>query len=525
MKSSKRFGLLAALACLPAALAGLLAAPAAAQPLHKVDGIFAAIAARDPGCAVGVARDGKTLFAKGYGLADLEHDVPVTARTPFVLASLTKQFTSFTALMLEKDGVLSLNDPIRKYVPELGAWADSVTLRQLLQHTGGARDYAALRELAGTGDLPFTDADFLKLMAAQKGGDFAPGTRFSYGNSGYALVALAIRRATGKNLDAVAREKLFTPLGMTSARFQHDHRALVAGRAVGYARSGDSWRSADSLSDVVGAGEMLASVDDMLAWAANLQTGGVGAEALAALQASATLTNGKSTNYGLGLARSKYRGLDLVTHNGGLPGYHATFLHFPNQRFTTMVLCNSGSAPAETFGQRIADLYLGDQFQDTAQGSTKAAPSQVAAKIDPKVLDAYLGDWRRDDNFMVSITRSNDTLMFRSTGLLDFPLVASSDRTFFFAGAHIRFAFDQPGADGRAAKLTLDEDNTLTTLTRISLPPLSQESLNAYAGRYANAEIGGGVSVIARDGKLFLVAAKEYPLQQIAPDAFSADYP
>jgi CubicO group peptidase (beta-lactamase class C family) len=138
-----------------------------------VDAIFAAIGASDPGCAAGAVQDGKRLFARGYGGADLEHDAPVTPATPFMLASLTKQFTAFTALSLEKDGALNLNDPIRKYVPELGAYADHFTLRQLLQHTSGVRDYIALRELAGTGDAPFSDNDFLTLMAAQTGGDFA----------------------------------------------------------------------------------------------------------------------------------------------------------------------------------------------------------------------------------------------------------------------------------------------------------------------------------------------------------------
>lgn len=155
MKSYPALRLVAALACAP----GLLAGPAAAQPIHKVDAIFAAIGPADPGCAAGAVQDGKTLLARGTGAANLEHDAPITPATPFVLASLSKQFTAFTALSLEKDGVLSLDDPIPKHVPELGAWADAITLRQLLQHTSGARDYMALRQLAGTVDAPFTDAD------------------------------------------------------------------------------------------------------------------------------------------------------------------------------------------------------------------------------------------------------------------------------------------------------------------------------------------------------------------------------
>jgi CubicO group peptidase (beta-lactamase class C family) len=505
-------------------------------PSFAADPMFGAVDPGAPGCAAGAMRGGKIVFSGAYGLADLEHKTALTGASLFNMASVSKQFTAFTVLQLEQEGLLKLSDPVRKYIPELGAFANDVTLYQLLTHTGGIRDFVAMGEIAGTSpEASMTEKAFLAIMARQTTGDFAPGTGYVYGNSDYVLLSLVVKRVSGQTLNAAAHQRIFAPLGMKHSVFRHDHHTAIPGMATGYAMKDGAWLTANDGQDVAGGSGLYSSIDEMLLWARNFHQPVIGAQTLATMQKRGALSNGQQTGYGMGLAPLTYRGLKVVAHNGSLRGYRSSFHVFPEQDFAAIVLCNSGSASPEQIVSRLADTYLADRFASAAANAAGGAPqsatnpaSQISSQPAPTsaLLDAYVGDYVRDDAYGISITRKGDQLVTRATGLAEFPLTTIAQNEFLFDATGTHYSFAAPGADGHAASLETVSPSRHSVLTRITLPPLSQAELDGYAGHYVSAELGAAIDIVVRDGALVLLApTQEKRLLRIAPDAFSADYP
>jgi CubicO group peptidase (beta-lactamase class C family) len=499
-------------------------------PSFAADPVFGTADAGGPGCAAGAMRAGKIVFSGAYGLGDLKHKTPLTGASLFNMASVSKQFTALIVLQLEQEGLLKLSDPVRKYVPELGAFANDVTLYQLLTHTGGIRDFVAMGEIAGTSpEASMTEQAFLATMARQTAGDFVPGTSFVYGNSDYVLLSLVVKRVSGQTLNVAARKRIFTPLGMKHSVFRHDHHKVIPGMATGYAMKDGAWQVANDGQDVVGGSGLYSSIDEMLLWARNFHQPVIGPKALVTMQTRGTLNNGQQTSYGMGLVPLPYRGLKVVAHNGSLKGYRSSFQVFPDQDFAAIVLCNSGSANPEQIVSRLADTYLAGQFGSepgSAASGAPALPSAPKSMPDSAQLDAYVGDYVRDSGYGISFTRKGDQLMWRATGLAEFPLTTISQDSFLLDATATRYGFSAPGADGRAPGLEAVSPSRHTTLTRIALPPLSQTELGGYAGHYVSAELGTAIDIAVRDGALVLYApTQEKQLLRLAPDAFSADYP
>ena len=374
------------------------------SPELKIDKLFAKFPANAPGCAVGAMQNGKVLFTRAYGLADMEHNVPLSSSSPVYMASVSKQFTAMAILLLAEDGKLQLTDTIRKTIPELPQYADAITIYQLLNHTSGVRDYLTLHSIAG---LPYetvhTDEGALRLIASQDGPNFEPGSEFLYSNSGYFLLSQVVKRVSGKNLNAFAQERIFGPLGMKSTRFQHDHTFLIPGKAFGYSLDRDGWHVANNVSDVVGAGGMYSTVEDMLRWAANFEEPRIGAKALEVMQTNSTLRNGKSIGYGMGLGFIVYGGIRIIEHGGGVPGYSTEFVRVPDQKFSVVSLCNQGSTNPMVLFIEVAQAYLSaetwrDMIQSISSVKTETATATAVAPTPPPQISAeqqkeYIGDY------------------------------------------------------------------------------------------------------------------------------------
>jgi CubicO group peptidase (beta-lactamase class C family) len=496
------------------------------------DPIFGAVDANAPGCAAGAMRGGKIVFSGAYGLADLKHKTHLTGASLFNMASVSKQFTAFTVLQLEQEGLLKLSDPVRKYIPELGAFANDITLYQLLTHTGGIRDFVAMGEIAGTSPETFmTEHAFMTIMARQTAGDFVPGTSFVYGNSDYVLLSLVVKRVSGQTLNAAAHQRIFVPLGMKHSIVRHDHHTAIPGMATGYAMKEGAWQAANDGQDVVGGSGLYSSIDEMLLWAKNFHQPVIGAAALATMETRGALSNGQQISYGMGLVPLPYRRLKVIAHNGSLKGYRSSFQVFPDQDFAAIVLCNSGSANPEQIVSRLADTYLADQFAGVTASAAGGAPKpalQSASKSVPTsaLLDAYVGDYVRDNGYGISFTRKGDQLVWRATGLGEFPLTTISQNSFLLDATATLYTFAVPDTDDHTVSLEAVSPSRHSVLTRIALPPLSQAELDGYAGHYVSAELGTAIDIVARDGALALHApTQEKKLLRIAPDAFSADYP
>jgi CubicO group peptidase (beta-lactamase class C family) len=346
-----------------AAVVGSAPARAAGQDAG-IDGIFQDLAAPGtPGCAVGVVREGMLAFAGGYGTANLDHDVPITPRTVFYTGSVSKQFTAAAVLLAARQGHLSLDDDIRTHVPELPDYGMPVTVRQLVHHTSGLRDYLALHVLAGIRPGA-TDEAILALLARQRALNFQPGERYLYSNSGYFLLSEIVRRTTGVSLREFARREFFDPLGMDRSLFLDDATEIVPHRATGYSPAEDGYRMDHWWPFAqVGSGGVYSTVEDLARWAAALAGGRVGPPGFVdALLERGVLLNGDTLDYAFGLTLGEHRGLRTVGHGGALAGFRSHLVLFPDQATAVVVLCNRSDGDPGRRAMAVAEQVLGDRM-------------------------------------------------------------------------------------------------------------------------------------------------------------------
>ena len=396
-----------AIATLIAALGlgtGAAGAQARLTPLDSanrwVDSIFAPYGSTaSPGCAVGVVRDGQLAFAKGYGMADLEHDTPITPTSRFYISSLSKQFTAMSIVLLAQEGRLSLDDWIRRWVPQVPSFGPPITLRQLLHHTSGLRDYFTLLALSGwPSDGSLTERQFIDLVSRQKNLNFTPGDEFLYSNTGYALLGLVVERASGESLRDYAAEHIFKPLGMNSTEFRDDHTELIPHRAIGYQPSGSSYRISQPEFDVVGDGGVFSTIDDLAKWDANFESGRVGGKAgVAELEEPGRLNNGQTIPYALALTLGEMAGSTTYSHRGAYGGYRSSMLRIPDRHLSVITLCNTASAPI-TLADQVASVHLGliPQRRVTATSALDFAAGPFSVGMAPAAGDSTISRKRND---------------------------------------------------------------------------------------------------------------------------------
>ena len=347
------------------ALATASASPqvSAADAKAKVDAIFRDVDRSDsPGCAVGVYRDGQIAYARGYGMANLELYVGNTPQTVFDIGSVSKQFTAIAIHLLAREGKLSLDDDIRKWVPEIPSYGKTVTLRHLLHHTGGLRDYIELMSLQGMVEEDLSpESDVLEIMARQKAPNFAPGEDYLYCNTGYNLLALVVEKASGQSLRDFSEQRIFAPLGMRHTQISDSHTRIIPNRATGYQKEGSGYGIEMSDWEQTGDGAVLTTVEDLFRWNQNFFEPKVGdAKLIADMQVVGVLNSGKKIDYASALLMGTYRGLRTVSHSGSWAGYRAQLLRFPEQKFAVACLCNDGGAsnPSQ-LSRKVAEVYLG----------------------------------------------------------------------------------------------------------------------------------------------------------------------
>ncbi len=369
-----------------------------------VDEVFADYAKTgSPGCAVALYRNGRTIYTKGYGLANIEENVPIAPQTVFDIGSTSKQFTASSILLLEKQGKLSVNDDVRKYIPELPDYGQKITILHLLNHTSGLRDYLTLMDLAGTNiDSVTTDEDALQIITRQKALNFAPGSDWLYSNTGFFLLSVIVKRVSGKTLREFAAENIFAPLGMTHTQYRDEHTALISNRAMAYdpKEKKDGYTLNVSYFEQTGDGAVHTSVEDLLKWDENFYSGQVGGkDFVAEIQEQGKLNSGKVLDYAKGLFISDYRGLHTVSHGGSWGGYRAELLRFPEQHFSVACLCNRGDANPSRRAHQVADIYLSSMMKPKEE--KKAAELELSKKKEipetAEQLRGYTGDYWSDE--------------------------------------------------------------------------------------------------------------------------------
>ena len=461
----------------------------------RVDSLFADVNnTSGPGCALGVVRDGVLVYEHGYGMANLDEGLALSPTSAFYIASTSKQFTAASILLLAADGKLSLDDNVRKYIPELPDYGTPITIRNLINHTSGIRDYLGLLSLgAGRAENVMSDDDIIALIARQKSLNFKPGSEYSYSNSGYFLLGQIVKRVTGTSLAAFAESRIFRPLGMVHTHFHDNRLQTIHHRVIGY----DQTRSGFAIDyygnfQGVGDGGLWTTVEDLALWDKNFYNPIVGGPALLQQQLMrGRLTSGDTLAYASGLMLGRYRGLPTVSHGGAFMGYRTELLRFPEQRFSVICLCNLSRMNPSALAKKVADVYLASEFPATVAASDKH--NEFRVELAAATLDALAGVYRNvESGQVVPITVTNGNLTATAFGL-PFALTAM-DATHFrsVSGPVPVVIVFEPAAAGHTQRLRLtigDDGSKPDVLERIQPVSLPPARLAEYAGDYRSAEL------------------------------------
>jgi len=491
-----------------AAAACTLLAQQTADASAKVDTVFAKWTHDSPGCAVGVATAGKPVLARGYGMADLEHDVAITPDTIFEAGSVSKQFTAAALLVLAREGKLSIDDPVRTYIPELPEYERPVTIRHMLNHTSGLRDWGSVAAIAGWPRTTrvYTHAHVLEIVSRQKALNFPPGTRWSYSNTGFNLSAIIVERVSGTSFQEFTRSRLFQPLGMTHTSWRDDYTHVLRGRAIAYSSREGVFHTDMPFENVYGNGGLLTTVGDLLKWNEHFDAAPEG-DPLSTVeqQRPGTFNDGRAHGYGLGLFVGGYKGLREVYHSGSTAGYNAFLTRFPDERVSVAVLCNATTAQATQYAHAVADVYLGGRLKPSDPVATYTITAGDAERL--------AGLYRNDGTgAAVTIARDGDMLKADRTTLVP------QSSSVFLATVGDRWEVDAHGLR------RTDQYGTIDGFTRVRSAAPTRDQLDAYVGTYASDEAEVELRAVVENGTLALKRRPDatIPLTSLYADAFSA---
>jgi CubicO group peptidase (beta-lactamase class C family) len=503
-------------------------------PDPRVDAVFADLDRADaPGCALGVYRDGRMLYARGYGLADLERQVPITPGSVFDLGSTSKQFAAATIVLLAQEGKLSLDDNVRRFIPELPEYERPITIRHLLHHTSGMRDYLGLLRLAGFRyDDVTTPDDALQAISRQRALNFSPGDEHLYSNSGYFLLSIIVERATGRSLRDEAHDRIFAPLGMTHTEYLGSYNDIIPNRAIGYAPADAGFEADMPRWLQLGDGAVFTSVEDLLHWEENFRSGRVGGTAMRdTMLTRGVLTNGDTLSYALGLMHGTHRDLATVHHGGSWGGYLAQLLRFPEQRYAVAVLCNRADVDPDALAHAVADIHLAADLetlpvavvQSPSAGTSEDSENPVATRA----LASYAGSYRVPstasivtlavvDGALTVVEPRRSALRAVSADAFQILDVPGSARLVFEAA---------PSPSDPAPRVsTWFGGERSATYERIELPMDAAAGLDAFVGTFHSAELATSFG-ISRTGDQLQVNFRNgspMPLRRLSADEFAA---
>jgi CubicO group peptidase (beta-lactamase class C family) len=519
------------------ALAVVFAETAAGQEptrsmAERVDAIFAEWDdPGSPGCALGVIEGGEFLYRRGYGMASLELDVPISSSTIFYIGSTSKQFVAASIILAQEAGYLALDDDIRKYIPEIPDYGTSITIRHLLHHTSGLRDYLTLWSLAGEQIEDIHSADeALEMIARQKALNFEPGAEYLYSNSGYFLLSVIIERATDKSLREFAHENIFQPLGMENTHFHDDHTHIVKGRAIGHFRRGDG-SVALNMSNFaqVGSGGLYTSVDDLLLWDRNFYDNKLGqGNLIDSMLVRGVLSKGDTLSYAAALQIGTYKGLSTVSHGGALGGYRAEFLRFPDQRFSVVCLCNLAPMNPGGLARQVADIYLADALELEPQAPATEEAAEAEAEVEfitltESQLQPLIGAYRdRSDRAIIHVSLEDGRLEVRGAGYV-FHMSPLDDSHFLAVDAPMKIeARFERWDPGRPNLVHVDvEGQAPQTFEPVELFKPSAAQLAEYAGVYDSEELEAEWELVVADDALYLADGPNDPLAPTVKDEFT----
>ena len=517
------------------AATGLLTSSAFADTPERVaiDQVFADYdSTRSPGCSMAIYRDGEIAYARGYGMANLEYGIANGPNTVFRIGSTSKQFTAMAIALLAEQGALSLDDDIHKFFPEMPNYSEPVTVRQLIHHTSGLRDYLVLARLADwTDDYSVDEA--LQIIVRQQELNFPPGSEHLYSNTGYFLLSKIVQIVTDQTLSEWAGENMFRPLGMTKTHFHDDHTHIVKNRADGYeATDDDGFKISMTILDMVGDGGIYTTVNDLLKWDQNFydnQLGHGGPELIELVETPGKLDNGDELNYAFGLGIGEYRGTREIRHGGGFVGFRAGLNRYPDYHLSVAVLCNYADTNPTGLARSVASLFLSEkEYKGDSTDQVEAQPSEVSdvAEVSVTDLERLVGDyWHAEDFTLRSIVVDDNSLFYSRGGENRSRLDPLGNGRFLMAdvAAVVNVRFESLGEKPQAMIVEVEGEEPSRFESFERAAP-SAEELLAYAGSYYSDELDN-VFVLRSNGEEIVAhrRSENVPYQPLQKDMFITD--
>lgn len=479
------------------------AEPVAVTPEKRVDQLMADYDGEAmPGGVIGVVRNGMMVFSKGYGMANLEYGIPNTPGSIYQVASVSKQFTAFAIALLEEQGKLSLDDDIRKYIPELPDLGNTITLRNLLNHTSGLRELLDLWEIGGSRiDDVIKQSDLFNLTVRQHETDFAPGTEFSYNNTGYLLLSEVVARVTGSRFGEWMRVNVFEPLDMHSTQIYDDYERVVKGQAYSYQIDVEGIKKLVLNSAITGATGVITTVEDLAKWQRNFHTAEIGGpRILQRMQERAVLATDDTLEYALGLIINTHRGLHQLRHNGVIAGYRTALTYFPGIDAGVIVLCNLASIDAPALANDVADAFFEGFMLPIESTPTAQQKSSIALASDR--LDAYAGTYRIDDRTRLTVMHETDHLTIQVEGQPRSSLRALSDTLFHIEHPYFTTSIGFHVEAGGQVEHGMFYQNGAHAVRRVKLWQPSLDEQKLYTGRYYSPELETFYTIAVKDSML-----------------------
>ncbi|RCR65941.1 serine hydrolase domain-containing protein [Larkinella punicea] len=465
----------------------------------KMDAIFKAYnRLNGPGCAVGIIRDGTVIFEKGYGMANLEYDIPIKSATVFDIASVSKQFAGLAVSTLVQEGKIKLDDDIRNYLPDVPKFNKTITVRHLVHHTSGLRDWPQTLNSAGwRWDEVFSFEDIMRMVRNQKDLDFDPGARYSYSNTGYNLLAAIVEKVSGQSFTNWTQEHIFKPLQMNSSRFQDDYTRLIKNLAYSYAFRDREFVKSPGALTAYGSSSLFTTVQDLSKWVRHFDQQLLLKNPIyTAMLTEGTLNTGEKVPYGYGLASGKDRGLKTVSHTGSWAGYRTIITNYPDEKLSIIILSNASDFNVTSHSSEVASVFLKDKFKSEGKSAinVKDAPT---IQLDPSLAKKYAGVYQLGPGWAVTLTLEADRLMTQANGEARFPTEAKSDSVIWIEayGASMTFVPDKNGAVNLLKYRTIQAK-------RITPWVPNPSELPVFAGTYYSPELASEYKIDVVDGKL-----------------------
>ncbi|MEO5999899.1 MAG: serine hydrolase domain-containing protein [Chitinophagaceae bacterium] len=480
-----------------------------------------------PGCTIGIIRNDSLIYAKGYGMANLEYAIPNSPETIFHMASVSKQFTAYAIVLLNRKGKLQLDDDIHKYLKWFPDLKEKITIRHLLNHTSGIRDQWQLLAISGTRlDDVITQDHIIKILSKQQALNFKPGKKYSYSNSGFTMLAEIVKSVTGQSLRKFTDSAIFKPLGMNNTHFHDDYTEIEKNRSYSYNRTDNTHYTNATLSySVAGATSLFTNINDMSKWVMNFYDHKVGDQQnIDLLTQKGKLNSGKEISYALGISNDMYRGWRQYSHSGGDAGYRTHLAVFPDLKMGFMVFSNLGDFNPVGKNYAVADLFITDTTQEKVDVKKTPTDSSEAILKDTLSLKKFMGYYIGEEGLPFSFEIKNKKLYYHISGESNFLIKELKDTFSVFNAPNIKFVFSMRAKDTMVDVITPDQ---LYHLEKYVKDTSQKEAiLLSYTGTYYCPELDCKYDIILKEHRLLLSNAKynDTKLTLVSSNHLTSDY-